>query len=127
MRTWTADELDRVGSADELEVSSVRGDGTDRPFVTIWVVRAGDALYVRSAYTAQNPWYRRALRAGTGRIRAGGAEHAVTFTRIAPDDAAVQETIDAAYHAKYDRYGRRLVATVVGATAQGATLRLDPR
>ena len=42
-------------------------------------------------------------------------------------DAAVQEAIDAAYHAKYDRYGQRLVATVVGATAQGATLRLDPR
>ena len=28
--------------------------------MTMWVVRAGDELYVRSAYGPNNPWYRRA-------------------------------------------------------------------
>jgi hypothetical protein len=38
----------------------------------MWTVRAGDKLYIRSAYGPDNPWYRRATTSGTGRIRAGG-------------------------------------------------------
>ena len=49
MSTWTSDELDRIGAAEELELASLRRDGTLRPYVTMWVVRAGDDLYVRSA------------------------------------------------------------------------------
>ena len=65
MSAWNGDELDRVGRAEELAISSQRANGTDRPFVTIWVVRAGDHIYVRSAYGTGNPWYRRALRSGS--------------------------------------------------------------
>jgi hypothetical protein len=39
---WTADELARIEGATELRLASRRPDGTLRPFVTIWVVRAGD-------------------------------------------------------------------------------------
>ncbi len=42
MGTWTTDELDRIGAADELRLASSRSDGTLRPAVTIWVVRVGD-------------------------------------------------------------------------------------
>src|SRR5829696_8630409 len=42
MSTWTSDELDRIGAAEELEIASVRRDGTLRNPVTIWVVRHGD-------------------------------------------------------------------------------------
>jgi hypothetical protein len=48
MSTWTRDELDRIGSAEELEIAAVRDDGTLRKPVTIWVTRHGDDLYVRS-------------------------------------------------------------------------------
>jgi hypothetical protein len=48
MTTWTSDELTRIGAADELEIASLRDDGTLRKPVTIWVVRLGDDLYVRS-------------------------------------------------------------------------------
>jgi hypothetical protein len=41
MRTWTDEELTRIGDAEELQISSLRRDGTLRPYVTIWVVRAG--------------------------------------------------------------------------------------
>jgi hypothetical protein len=34
---------------------------------------------------------------------------------------------DAAYHAKYDRYGPAIVGSVVGEKAAPGTLRLDPR
>ena len=60
MSDWTADELTRVGQAEELKVSSTRADGTLRPYVTIWVVRAGDDIYIRSAYGSDNPWFVRA-------------------------------------------------------------------
>src|SRR5690242_13278162 len=46
--TWSADELERIGAAEELQLASRRPDGSLRPFVTIWVVRAGDDVYVRS-------------------------------------------------------------------------------
>jgi hypothetical protein len=40
-----------------------------RPYVTMWVVRANDELYVRSAYGPNNPWFRRAKASGAGRRR----------------------------------------------------------
>jgi hypothetical protein len=124
MTTWTGEELDRVGTAEELQLASVREDGTLRPHVTMWVVRVNGDLYVRSAYGPENPWYRRAKASGTGRIRAGGMERDVTF-READGDA--HGPIDAAYHAKYDRYGPAIVGSVVGATAAPVTIRLTPR
>jgi hypothetical protein len=33
-----------------VEVSSYRPDGSLRPFVTIWVVRVGDDVFIRSTY-----------------------------------------------------------------------------
>ena len=71
-----------------------------RPFVTMWVVRAAEDLYVRSAYGPDNAWYRRAKTTGVGRIRAGGLVRDVTFDEPASN---VHPDIDAAYHAKYDR------------------------
>jgi hypothetical protein len=124
MTTWTDEELDRIGGAEELELASARPDRTLRPYVTMWVVRAGDDLYVRSAYGPDNPWYRRARASGVGRIRAGGVERDVTFGDA---DGDVHGTVDAAYHAKYDRHGPNIVGTVVGPQAAAVTVRLVPR
>ncbi len=121
--SWTAQELQQIGDATELQISSRRADGSLRPDVTIWVVRTGDTIYVRSAFGSDNPWFRRASTSGTGRIRAGGIERDVNF-EIPPAD--VHSDIDAAYHAKYDRYGPRFVGPVVGEQAASATLRLAP-
>jgi hypothetical protein len=64
----------------------------------MWVVRVGDDLYARSAHGPDNPWYWRA--------RAVGA-------------------VDAAYHhAKYDRYGPRIVGSVTGRNTHPLTVRL---
>jgi hypothetical protein len=123
---WTEQELRRVGDSTELQVASRRPDGSLRPYVTIWTVRAGDDLYVRSAYGSDNPWFRRATASGSGRIRAGGIERDVTFTPASELDSSTLAAVDAAYHAKYDRYGPQIVGTVTGARAAAVTLRLDP-
>ena len=124
MTAWTDVELRRIGEAQELQLASERPDGTLRGYVTMWVVHAGDELYVRSAHGADNPWFRRAKTSGMGRIRAGGLERDVTFAEAAP---GVQVDIDAAYHAKYDRYGPEVVGTVVGSQTHDVTIRLVPR
>ncbi|CAN5624557.1 DUF2255 family protein [soil metagenome] len=123
MSTFTPAELDAVGAAEELQIASVRDDGTLRPFVTIWAVRAGDDIYVRSAHGRNNGWFRRALASGTGRVRAGGVEKDVTFELVPGGD--IQDAIDAAYHSKYDRYGAAFVNPVVGEPAHEATLRVN--
>jgi hypothetical protein len=124
MSAWTADELARIGKATELQIASRRRDGSLRPFVTIWVVRSGDDLYVRSAYGYENGWFQRALSSGEGRIRAAGLERDVTFEE---PGSAVDGDLHAAYHAKYDRYGPSIVGTVVSPEAARSTLRLVPR
>jgi hypothetical protein len=122
--SWTNDELSAIGRAEELELASLRTDGTLRPYVTMWVVRSGDDLYVRSARGPAGRWYVHALHARAGRIRAGGLERDVIFADPALD---VHAGIDAAYHAKYDRYGPAVVGTVVGQSASRVTIRLLPR
>jgi hypothetical protein len=81
---WDASELEQVGGATELQLASRRPDGTLRPYTTMWVVRVGGDLYVRSAYGPSNPWYRRAKASGRGRIRAGEVERNVSFEEAAP-------------------------------------------
>jgi hypothetical protein len=49
MPAWTNEELTRIGTATELQIASRRPDGTLRNPRTIWVVRVGDDLFVRSA------------------------------------------------------------------------------
>ena len=124
MTAWTDEELGRIGEAQELQLASERPDGTLRPFVTMWVVRVEDQLYVRSAHGADNPWFRRAKASGVGRIRAGGVERDVTFAEAAPD---VHPHIDATYRGKYERFGPAVVGTVVGSRAHAVTIRLVPR
>jgi hypothetical protein len=123
MSGWTADQLRRVGAAEELQVASYGGDGTLRSYVTIWVVRAGDDIYIRTAHGTQNPWFRRAKAGRTGRIRAGGVERDVAFEDV---PAEVHQAVDSAYHAKYDRYGATIVGAVVGAGVREGTFRLQP-
>ena len=121
MATWTSEELDRIGQAEELHLATRRRDGGLSRYVTMWVVRADESLYVRSAYGPGNPWYQRATAAGEGRVRAGGVERDVTFES---SESAVQGDIDAAYHAKYDRYGPQIVGSVTGPEAHAVTVRL---
>jgi hypothetical protein len=121
--TWTSEELEQIGRADELRIASLRPDGSLRPFVTIWVIRAGNELFIRSAEGPENGWYRRALASGSGRIKAGGVEKDVRFEQAADADG---DAIDAVYHRKYDRYGPATVNPVVGPVAHAVTIRVIP-
>jgi hypothetical protein len=124
MSSWTADDLDAIGTADELRIASPRADGSLRPYTTIWVVRVGDDLYVRSVRGRRGGWFRHAVERGEGRIRAGGVERDVTVAEAADAD---HDAIDRAYRSKYGGYPRAYVDPTVTAEATAATLRLSPR
>lgn len=121
--TWTEDELRHIGDAAELRLASSRPDGGLRPYVTMWAVRVGDEVYVRSAGGPDRPWYRHAIAAGAGRVSAGGVERDVTFADADPE---AHPAIDAAYRAKYVRYGPEIVGHVTGPDAKAVTIRLTP-
>ena len=87
----------RAGNVEELDIASRRPDGTLRPFVTIWIVRADSDLYVRSVKGRSGTWFRRAMAAGEGRIRAGGVERDVNFEQAGSEAHA---PVTAAYHEK---------------------------
>ena len=123
MTTWTGDELDKIGTAEELQIASLRDDGTLRKPVTIWVVRLGDDLYVRSVNGRSSAWFRGTQVRHEGHIRAGGVDKDVAFVEVADPD--VNEAIDDAYLTKYRRYPQ-YVAPMVTAQARAATLKLVP-
>ena len=48
MSEWSERALAVIGAADEIVVAPDRADHTPGPAVSVWVVRVGDELYVRS-------------------------------------------------------------------------------
>lgn len=124
MAGWTSVELTKIEAADELEIASIRGDGTLRNPTTIWVVRFGDDLYVRSVKGRTAGWFRGTQVHHEGRIRAGGVAKEVTFID-AEDD--INDHIDAAYRSKYRRYAQKIVGSILTPEARSATIKLVPR
>jgi hypothetical protein len=92
--TWTSDELHKIGTADELEIASLRHDGRLGKSTPIWVVRIGDDLYVRSVNGRTSAWFRGTQVRHEGRVRAGSVEKDVTFIDAEP---TLNDQIDAAY------------------------------
>ena len=125
MTTWTSDELNKIGTAEELQIASLRRDGTLRNPVTIWVVRLGDDLYVRSVKGRTGPWFRGTQSRHEGHIRAGGVEKDVSFMENSDPD--INEQIDAAYRTKYRRYAASIINSVLTNEARAATMKLVPR
>jgi hypothetical protein len=127
MTAWTSDELNKIGTAEELEIAPLRRDGTLRNPVTIWVVRVGNDLYVRSWRGRTAAWYRGIQVCHEARIWAGGIEKDVTFVVVGEADAELNDQIDAAYRTKYRRHGAQYVNPMVAPQARAATIKLVPR
>ena len=124
MTGWTVDELASIEHAGELQLSSQRGDGSLRNPVTIWVVRHGDDLYVRSIHGQAGAWFRRADATHEGHISAGGIDRDVAF--VLDTDATLNDRVDAAYRSKYHRYSANIVGSVVNPASRESTIKLVP-
>lgn len=126
MAAWTGDELNRIGGAEELRLASRRQNGTLRNPVTIWVVRHGDDLYVRSVNGRTSAWFRGVQAQHEGHVRAGGVDKDVSFAEVDADQA-FNEQLDAVYRTKYRRYAASIISRITSPQAQAATIKLVPR
>src|SRR5258706_1407168 len=106
MTQWTSGQLDRVARAEEVQIASVRGDGVLSKPVTVWVVRDGDDIFVRSVRGRDAHWFRGTQERHEGWIRAVGGQQDVTFV---DPDRNLDEEVDADYPAQYSPYHRRLI------------------
>jgi hypothetical protein len=123
---WPPEELERIGSAEELEIAAKRADGTPRRWVPIWVVCVGEQVYVRTWYRRDNGWFGQALDSRRARIRVPGLEVEVAVEDVGEDQAGLRAGVDAAYRVKYGRYGGSTVDRMVADDAVASTLRLIP-
>ena len=124
MIPWTSAELKKMEAAEELDIASLRRDGTLRKPVTIWVVRVDADIYVRAYKGRTSPWFRGVLSQHQGHISAGGVEKDVDF--VEETNADINAKIDSAYLTKYRRYPS-YVAPMVTSAARAATIKLMPR
>lgn len=97
MAKWSRNELRRIEAVEELELASLRRDGPLANPVTIWVVRVGDDLYVRSWKGHDGAWFRATQVRHEGHIKAGDVDRDVTVLREADGD--INDQIDTAYRA----------------------------
>ena len=120
---WTSEELNKIGTAEELEIASRRRDSTLRNLVTIWVVRHGDDLYVRAVKGRMGPWFRGTQTRHEGHIQAGGVDKDVAFVDA---DSNLNDPIDEAYRTKYRRYATSIIDSILSGDARSATIKLVP-
>jgi hypothetical protein len=123
MNTWTEGELGALGTATELRISTRRPDGTLGPAMPIWVVRAGDGIYVRSYRGTGGAWFRHATAHGSPHVQAGNVDRDVT---VSLTGMAARAEIDGAYRTKYAGYGRAHTEPMTADTAAATTLQLTP-
>src|SRR5262249_30816150 len=120
---WTSDELSKIEAAEELRIAPLRQDGSLHKPVTIWVVRHGDDLFVRSVNGRTATWFRGAQVRHEAHIHAGDVDKDVLLV----ETSDVNDAIDTAYRTKYRSYAANIVNSDLTPQARAATLKLVPR
>ena len=118
---WTAEELERIGTAEELQIAPLGADGAPRRRGAD-LGRPGRRRPLRALLARDRRRLVRAAQAShAARVRAGGVERDVDVVEAGDD---VNDAVDAAYRNKYGRYPA--MEPMVRADAQATTLRLVP-
>jgi len=123
MSTWTSDELGKIAAAEELELASVRRDGTVRNPVTILgrPPRRRPLRPIRQrTHVLLVPW-----RPGAPPRSDSGRQRLQDVLLVETDD--MNDEIDAAYRTKYHRYAASIIDAIVSPQARAATIKLVPR
>ena len=115
-------DLRHLAEVEEISIGFTRPDGSTGS-TPVWVVQAGDGIFVRSMYGQRGGWYRRLRANPDGEVRDGAHQHPVRAEPVA--DAPTVEEVTRAYAAKYG--DSPYVESLLSREAAGATLRLEPR
>ena len=125
---WRADELSTIDGNGEVDIATRRNDGTLRAARIVWIVRHGNAVYVRSVNGTTASWCRGVQTCHEGELSAGRIQRGVVFVEAgihAGEDSELDDALDAAYRGKYGR-SSSAVARITADVARATTLRVDP-
>lgn len=116
------DTTTRAALSTQQEVGIRTTRQPDKP-VLIWVVVAGDEVFVRSVQATKGRWYRTVAADGLATLEIEGRQ--VPVRAMPVTDPAVIERVSAAFLAKYKSspYAKEMVRPETLPT----TLRLEPR
>src|SRR6476661_2988328 len=123
MPDWTAQALHQLESTEEVHLATRRRDGTLRSPRIIWVVTAGNRVFIRSTNGRDAAWFRAAIATGAGQIHALCSSYDVIFTET--HDEADLTAADAGYRSKYGHYAS-IVDHLEEAGPRAATLEVHP-
>lgn len=115
--------VDLLAGTDQLDITTVRPDGSPRAWVPIWFVILDGHVFVRSYRGTDGAWYRHATAAGNADVRAAAGTYRVRVEPVG-ENAELAERIDQTYRTKYARYPSYLPPMLTG-QAKATTLRLD--
>jgi len=124
---WRAGELSAIDGCGEVGIATRRGDGTLRAARIVWIVRHGNAVYVRSVNGTTAAWYRGVQTCHQGELSAGRLQRGVVFAEVgahAGEGSELDDALDAAYRGKYGR-SSSAVARITADVARATTLRVD--
>ncbi|WP_194903816.1 DUF2255 family protein [Catenulispora rubra] len=121
---WTESDLAEIDRHDEVHIAPRRSDGALAALRTVWAVRVGSKVYIRSVNGAAGAWYRTASASHEGHLTSSGIASDVVFAVVDPTDA-LQDRIDAAYRSKYNRYPGP-VARITADKARATTFEILP-
>ena len=121
-KQFTADELQKIDKADDLQIAPFREDGKTYGTPTwIWEVVVDNNLYVRAYSGVNSRWYKSALQQKAGRIIAAGMTKEVAFEPVKGD---INNLIDEAYKRKYS--SSPYLAHMISNRAASATVKISP-
>jgi len=124
---WRAGELSAIDGCGEVGIATRRSDGTLRAARIVWIVRHGNAVYVRSVNGTTAAWYRGVQTCHQGELSAGRLQRGVVFAEAgahAGEGSELDDALDAAYRGKYGR-SSSAVARITADVARATTLRVD--
>jgi hypothetical protein len=124
---WRAGELSTIDGNGEVEIATRRSDGTLRAARSVWIVRHGHAVYVRSVNGTTASWYRGVQTCHQGELSAGRLRRGVVFVEAgthAGEGSGLDDALDAAYRGKYG-HSSSAVARITADAARATTLRVD--
>jgi hypothetical protein len=116
---WTEAELADIGGANELLIAPRGLDGTLLRSRTVWVVRHGRDVYVRSVNGPGGAWFRELQARHAGHVSAGAVDADVLFEDA---DHALDDEIDEEYRRKYGR-SSTAVDRITSPDARSTTVR----
>ena len=123
---WQKDELEKIGSKEEIKLVASKKDGTFFNPVTIWIVQVDNELYVRSYRGSNGSWYKHVQLNSKGRVSAGKITKDVNFIILNDEDKPLNDKIDQEYRSKYQKYGKSYVEPMISPQSRATTVKINP-